>query len=282
MGRHKENNPAPGWFKLDAYANAREMDEFDWYLNLSLRSYVHRTQDSFWSKFVQTHPLLRRGEAVPPEFIFAESYFSTNFMDILHGGAPRSGVQPLLGTELYAFEKMLPSEVREFGAAFLPGKTSSDSAPKGFSGPVDHLFKRRFAGTFLRVDLTLTDAVLINDMREFLATKRSELKSLEEALPDKGVHPYRKALEKTESRKKPQPTVWALRKILALIDVEYWRDTTKSKFTDAEIQRLLDIDENNFRQARAEVSQLLDQFILDGWLLPSARKTTSPDAPDFP
>lgn len=276
MPRYKDNNPAPDWFDLKNYAAAREMDAADWYLNLSLRSYIHREQEIFWMKFVQTQPLLRRADGAPIEFWGAESDFGSNFMAILHGRTARSGVQALSGTEFYAFEKMLPQNVREFGAAFVPGKTRPDGAPKGFDGPLDHLFERRFASAFLRIDLTLPDDVLLEDMRNFLRAKRAELAAIE------GVHPYRDALASITKRRDPKPTVWASRKLLAVIDIDQWRESTNSTFTDAEIQRLLCIGENDFRQARDEAAQLLVQFALDGWLLPLARKATPAGAPDFP
>ena len=147
-----------------------------------------------------------------------------------------------------------------------------DGMPPGFDGPLDHIFPKRMTGSFVRVDLTSPDDVLVEEFRELIAEKRAEFERIG------GPQPYRTALDMVEPKQEPRFKNWALRGLLPFMDLDAWREREASALTDAEIQRLLNVSENLFRQTRQDAEQLRKPFALDAWLLPLARKVVKGSA----
>lgn len=271
MAGKKTTISPPAWFRLDRYEAAKTMDAADWYLNLSFRQSIASAKDENWrSRATLDHlrggnPLIRRETTWSFEFTFPDDEVNLDFIELIHGREPRLGVHALRGDELYVFERMLPDAVRDFGRTFVPGVTSAKEAPPGFGGAIDHLFTPRMVGVFARIDLALPDAVLLDDMRDFIAGKRAEFAAIG------GPQPYRDSLRELRGRRKAKLKTFAKLGLLPYLDLADWARETGTKVTDAAFADLIDVVADDFRETKKYAALLARPFLLRGWLLRAAR-----------
>lgn len=282
MVRPKSTVVVPPWFDLRNYGALRGIDAADWYMNLRLRFVLAHADDKNWRQFVDRafvragDPVLLRSHPLPIALAFMDEELGPDFTAIARGKEPRLGVWPMRADELYFFERRFPAPIRDFGRTFLPGATGSGAAPPGFAGPIDQLFERRMTGVFARVDLSLPDAELVRDFRDFIADKRREFDRIG------GQQPYRDALRVLSNRRRAKLTTFENNRLLPYLDLRSYVIESGSKWTNANYAEALDLDADVFRETVKYGKLLLQPFVLDGWLVGAAREAVRHTASHSP
>jgi hypothetical protein len=266
MVRPKKKIDIPTWFNLSSYAAASYMDAADWYLNLSMRGKLSRQPNDFFLKFLQRQPIVRRGEDTPIELIISGREFGPDFTAILNGREPRLNVEHLSAEEMYVFEQWLPKDIREFGRTYEPGKSQKAEAPDGFTKPIDQLFERRLLRVFTRINLAAPDDVLVEDLLHFVARERAALAVIG------GPQPYRTALRELQNKKRPNLKSWAKLGVLPYLDIELWCIGSGAAQTQESIAEQLEIEVTALPETKRYASLLLDEMVLNGWLMKFARE----------
>jgi hypothetical protein len=243
------------------------MDAADWYLNLLLRGHIDRTSDNFWTTHIRQHPIARRDSEHANSLSFlveTSADFPPDIREILNGREPHSAVQSLTGVELYFFERRLPEPIREFGRSFVPGMTT-DSVPAGFRGPIDNLSEPRLLGLFARINLSLPDDVILEDLRDFIKAKRAELARID--VPQ----PFREALRVLGKRNAARLKTFVRLGVLPYLDLNQWLKETSKKITGASLAEILEIWPDDVRETRRYAAMLINDMTMRGWLTAPAR-----------
>ena len=259
MARPRKRYEPPPWFDLRRYDGAYGMDAAGWYLNLLLRSHIAGSAGQAITTLLRRSPLVRRS-ASNEILKFLGEELPADVVEMLSGRKPESGIKSLRADEFYFFEQQLPEEIRKFGRDFVPGVTPSSKAPAGFVGPLDRLFERRRLSHFARIDLSLPDRVLLQDLAEFLSEKRRELAAVQ--VPQ----PYRAALRELRAKKRPPLKTWANLAVLPYLDVEHWRHESGASISREKMSELLGIGPDALRETAKYAYLLQHPFVLRGWL----------------
>lgn len=270
MARTKKSFSPPDWFALGNYRDAAKMDAADWYVNLLLRGKMHREPDNFFLHHLRQHPLPRRQTPAGDELVMllgllpAEG-FDPDIRRVLTNNEPRASVRRLRTEELYFFEKRLPEPIREFGRVYDPGKHNAADAPPGFQGPIDRAFPRRMLSSFVQIDLSKPENLIVEDLLGFVAEQRKELAEI--PVPQ----PHAKALLELRGRRSLKMSTLARLQVLAYIDLEQWRKESEQSITQAAYADALDVSWEDLRETRKYAALLLNDLAMRAWLTGDAR-----------
>lgn len=279
MARPRIKSTRPDWFDLEAYDEASAMDGADWYLNLRLRGEDQRHLGLIDLKT----PVLRRDQLDGTSIGFMLHHTSelpAACHAIINGREPESSVHPLSVSAFYRFERDFPEEVRRFGKeATFPVMIGQVDVPDAFLRSVDDVHgpnpSKQMLGRFARIDLSRPDKVLKVDFERYLAEQRAAL----EAIP--GRHPYGVALNRLAERNRLSLDSLVKHAVLPFIDIEQWRVDTGATITKEAFVEILEIKtESRLDQTRKYADLLLQNLVLNGWLLPlacEAMRTPQPD-----
>lgn len=284
VGKKRTPSP-PGWYARDAYRAAEELDGGDWLLNLSVRRWLHSdTQPQTEAALRSAGPVLRRADVKQIKRMhmadahrwvcsFSSSEWEDPFQALdeacerpqlppdiwnaLQFGTVRSGIDPLSVGALYAFEKMLPDEVRARGVRLQNGDRSA-TGPRAFAGRLDHAFSPQMVSRFVRIDLSLPDDVLRADLDAFLASERKSLAQIG------GKQPYREAA----SLKLKVHELRTLSKIglLQFLDLDRWQRAEGLNLSLYAVREMADVvDRSRESELRHRVQLALNQYQLHAW-----------------
>ena len=284
VGRKRTPFP-PEWYARDAYLPGEQLDEGDWLLNLTVRRWLHSDgQPQTETALRAVGPVLRRADSqqinrmhMADAHRWAYSFKSIDWndpfqaldeacerpqlppdvRDALRFGKVRSGIDPLSVGALYAFEKMLPEDVRARGVRLQAGDHSA-TGPTAFAGRLDHAFSPQMVSRFVRIDLSLPDDVLRADLDAFLASERKSLAQIG------GEQPYRKAA----GLKLKVHELRTLSKVglLQFLDLDRWQRAQGLSLTPYAVREMADVvDRSRENELRHRVQLTLNQFQLHAW-----------------
>lgn len=285
MAGRKRTPAPPEWYSPERYQDADELDNGDWLLNLTLRSWLHReVQSRTEDALRRAGPVLRREDGPQIKrmhsldlhrWIYAFDWsewedpieafddackrpsLPQDVWDALRTGKVRSGVEPLSVSALYLFEKKLPEDIRARGARLQAGDYSA-TAPQAFGGRLDHAFPSQMVNRFVRIDLSLPDDVLRADLDEFLVTER---RSLAEA---GGKQPYREAAHL--KLKAHELQTLAKVGLLQFLDLDRWQRDHGHNLSPYAVREMAGIaDRSREGELLRRVKLTLHQFQLHAW-----------------
>lgn len=284
VGRKRTPSP-PEWYVPDAYRPAEELDVGDWLLNLSVRRWLHSdTQPQTEAALRAAGPVLRRADGQQIKrmhmadahrwvYSFSSSEWDDPFQALdeacerpqlppdiwnaLRFGKVRTGIDPLSVGALYAFEKMLPDDVRARGVRLQNGDRSA-TGPRAFAGRLDHAFSPQMVSRFVRIDLSLPDDVLRADLDAFLASERQSLAQIG------GEQPYGEAA----GLKLKAHELRTLSKVglLQFLDLDRWQRAQGLNLSLYAVREMADVvDRSRESELRHRVQLTLNQFQLHAW-----------------
>ena len=285
MAGKKRTPEPPEWYHPEAYVSAEDLDTGDWLLNLTLRCWLHRAmQPQTEAALRHAGPVLRRnddlqlkqmhladvhrwvysfdwGEWADPWEALDDACerpsVPSDVWGALRTGVVRSGIDPLSVSALYAFEKMLPEEIRERGVQMQGGDLSS-RGPPAFGGRLDHAFPSQMVSRFVRIDLSLPDDVLRADLDNFLANERRTLAEMG------GKQPYRDAARL--KLKVHELRTLAKVGLLQFLDLDRWQRAQGLDLSAYAIREMAGVvDRSRENELRHRVALTLDQFQLHAW-----------------
>lgn len=272
MSRRRGPIPGPSWFDGESYRDAEKLDRGDWLLNLVMRRWLHDEPQPEFEALLRDSPILRRdewsnGRNLPMEFWGAD--VPRDVIDALRDGSVRSGIEPLTVSELYLFERRLPSEVRQAGAVFTPGATWRHEVPAAFNGTLDDAFgaepNKQMTGRFVRIDLTLPDDVLMADLRRYLKSERARLAALG------GPQPYREAAA-LNKRSHPLGTLAGVRSskphglcLLQYLDLDRWQRAEGLSLSFDRVRQMAGCDKERAAELRRYAGLATNQLQLHAW-----------------
>ncbi len=276
---------APGWYERDAYRAAEELDVGDWLLNLSVRRWLHSDPKPQTEAALRAAgPVLRRSDGhqikrmhIADAHRWVNSFSSSEWEDpfqaldeacerpqlppdiwnALRFGKVRSGIDPLSVGALYAFEKMLPDDVRARGVRLQNGGLSA-TGPRAFAGRLDHAFSPQMVSRFVRIDLSLPNDVLRADLDVFLASERQSLAQIG------GEQPYREAA----GLKLKAHELRTLSKVglLQFLDLDRWQRAEGLNLSLYAVREMADVvDRSRESELRHRVQLTLNPFQLHAW-----------------
>lgn len=263
----------PDWFCLDAYRQAENLDAADWLLNLLFRIRDKQNDNQFINKVLRTAgPVLKRDCAELRKFFHRCRCSFRNlgahvYVDGLMEDPPRvpSGIAPLTVEELYGFEGMLPESVRRVGREVGTRRFREATDPPAFYGRVDHAMEPQHTGRFVRVNLSLPDDVLFEDLKSFLSRERADLKQLPEP------QPYQEAVNVVRKKKATQLKTLATIGLLPYLDLQDWLATSGKAMSDYELARVIEIPGNRLKETKRYARSAQDELALIAWLGPRVR-----------
>lgn len=284
VGKKRTPSP-PKWYVRDAYRPAEHLDVGDWLLNLSVRRWLdNKSQPQTEAALRAAGPVLRRTDAQQIKLMhvadihrWVYSFGSSDWDDpfrafdearerpqlppdvwnALRYGKVRTGIDPLSVGALYAFEKMLPEDVRVRGVRLQNGDHSA-TGPKAFAGRLDHAFSSQMVERFVRVDLSLPDDVLRADLDAFLVSERKSLAQID------GEQPYRDAA----GLKLKAHELRTLSKLglLQFLDLDRWQRAQGLNLSLYAVREMADVvDRSRESELRQRVQLTLNQFQLHAW-----------------
>jgi hypothetical protein len=284
VGKKRTPSP-PEWYVLDAYRPAEELDVGDWLLNLSIRRWLHSESQPETEAALRTvGPVLRRADSQQLKrmhtadvhrwvYSFSSSEWDdpfhefdearerpllpTDIWNALRFGRVRTGVDPLSVAGLYAFEKMLPDDVRARGVRLQSGDLSA-TGPRVFDGRLDHAFSPQKVSRFVRINLGLPDDVLRSDFDAFLASERLSLAQIG------GEQPYREAA----GLKLKAHELRTLSKVglLQFLDLDRWQRAQGRNLSVYAVREMAGVvDRSRENELRRRVQLTLNQLQLHAW-----------------
>jgi hypothetical protein len=245
------------------------MDAGDWLLNLCVRRWLHANPNAEIEDFIRQRPIMQRGDQAlmsDMRAILAPLYSDApaDLFEAMRSGSVRSGVEPLSVQAFYLFEKRLPEELRQAGAAFEPGMTRKSDVPAAFSGSLDDAFGTgprgaggQMTGRFVRVDLSLPDDVLHADLQRFLKAERRRLARLG------GPQPYRESAG-LKAKAHSLRTLATLR-LLQFLDLDRWQRSEGLGLRFNTLRELADCDKDREDELQRYVARTQSQMKLHAW-----------------
>jgi hypothetical protein len=257
----------------------------DWLLNLTLRRWLHGCEQPQTEEALRrAGPVLRRRDdsqikrmhaADVHRWLYSFSWsewddplgafdeacqrpsLPSDVWNALRTGKVRSGIEPLSVSALYAFEKMLPEEIRTRGVR-LQGGDYSATGPRAFSGRLDHAFPSQMTSRFVRVDLSLPDDVLRADLDAFLAAERRSLAGAG------GEQPYREGARL--KLKAHELRTLAKLGLLQFLDLDRWQRQQGRNLSLYAVREMAGVvDRSREIELRHRVRLTLNQFQLHAW-----------------
>lgn len=175
----------------------------------------------------------------------------------LRFGKVSPGIDPLSVGALYAFEKMLPDDVRARGVRLQNGDRSA-TGPRAFAGRLDHAFSPQMVSRFVRINLSLPDDVLRADLDAFLASERHTLAQIG------GVQPYRDGA----GLKLNAHELRTLSKVglLQFLDLDRWQRAQGLSLSLYAVREMAGVvDRSREDELHHRVQLTLNQFQLHAW-----------------
>lgn len=260
------------WFELSRYSDAAQLDASDWFLNLLFRNWLGRTSDGEGESFLQSAgPLLRRDDRdqineLQVLFLGREEEAPSGLLTLACGQPLASGISPFTVETFYFFERRLPDAIRTAGATYEEGGFRRDGTPPAFYGRLDHAFQPQMVNRFVRVNLALPDDILVEDLKRFLKTERSELASIG------GRQPYRDAIRAVDKTRGRNLGTLASVQLLPYLDVHRWLGRIGDSISDYRLAKIIGLDgASRLRETRRYVDLVADQLALRAWLEPVVR-----------